>query len=139
MKFVIILLFVIKLNTIYSQNGAIRCNYFMSEHGYACNLHINNPNGWNNFTEITGVHMTNMGNADVRNIVRLSSSSTTNIPSIICDTFPFTTRMDLRVIRIERIDEYSFKSCKNLSYLEFFSNRIAHIDEFAFSTNNLPK
>jgi len=92
---VLVLVILISFYISFGQNEVISCNYFMSNYGYACNLTIQNTNGWNNFTGIGGAHLVNKTNADIRKIYTVIRSYTKNVPSIICNTFEFTTRMEM--------------------------------------------
>ncbi|KAL7043464.1 hypothetical protein ACKWTF_001521 [Chironomus riparius] len=102
---------------------------------YYCDLTIQNPNGLNNFTEIRGTHSPGRENEDVTSIIRTSSSISTNFPSIICNTFPNVQTLKAWSIGIERIDEDSFKNCRNLDFLDLSGNRIFEIHEKSFSEN----
>lgn len=99
-----------------------------------CNLIIQNPNGLNNFTEIDGTHLSGKGNNDVRTIESYSER-TINIPSIICETFQYAIRIVLYKVEIQTIDEYSFKNCAKLSYLDLTENKITTIEEKSFINN----
>ena len=132
---VLVLIFTMKFYIILGQNEVISCRYFVSSNNYACDLTIKNTNGWNNFTEIAGTHLINKTNEDIRSVSRVSGSSTKNVPSIICYTFEFTTRMELKSIGIEHISEYSFQNCKKLIYVGLGSNNITQIDGKSFNEN----
>jgi hypothetical protein len=118
-----------------SYSEGLYCSYIDFGTSYQCDLTIQNPTGLNNFVEIRGTHSPGRGNDDVEWLVRTSSSVTTNVPSIICDTFPNLLGMELWVMGIERVDEYSFKNCKNIFHIDVSSNRIVEIDERSFSQN----
>jgi len=127
-----ILIFLINYQTIYGQ--ILSCSYRNdTSYGYTCVLTIQNPNGLNNFTGINGTHLTGKSNNDVRHIYNDYRSNTINIPSIICETFQYATRIVLQSIGIQTVDEYSFKSCKNLLYLSLAGNKISKFDEKSFS------
>jgi len=127
-----IFIFVVNYQTIYGQ--VLSCSFRTdSYYGYTCVLTIQNPNGLNNFTGISGTHLTGKSNRDVQCITRSSGSNTTNIPSIICEKFKYVTRIYLQSIGIQIVDEYSFKSCKNLLYLSLAGNKITKFDEKSFS------
>ena len=113
----------------------ISCEYRIeSSFGYLCIISIENPNGLNNFTEIKGTHLAGKNDDDVRYIYGYAQSSL-NIPSIICDKFKFITRISLSSSGIEKIDEYSFKNCKNLRSLGIDTNNITKVDEKSFIQN----
>ncbi|KAL7043526.1 hypothetical protein ACKWTF_001556 [Chironomus riparius] len=102
---------------------------------YICDLMIQNINGVNNFTRVSGAHLIDKNNDDVQQILRATGSKTINIPSIICETFQYATLINLQQLEIQKVDEYSFKSCKNLTYLNLKDNKITKINENSFSEN----
>lgn len=104
---------------------------------YVCYLTIQNPNGLNNFTRVGGTHMQGRTNEDVVSIQRTDSTITTNVPSILCNTFPNVIRIDLWLGVIEKIDEDSFSNCKRLNTLDLRYNRITEINEKAFIENSM--
>jgi len=128
-----ILIFAVNFHACYCQ--VLSCVYRIDGYGYTCFLTIQNPNGLNNFTRINGTHLTGKSNNDVRHIYDGYGSNTTNIPSIICETFQFATTIVLQSIGIQIVDEYSFKNCKNALFLSLVSNKITKVDEKSFSEN----
>jgi len=131
-----LLFFAIFLHASYGEG--LYCSYRdMGGTTYVCDLTIQNPTGLNNFQEIRGTHSPGRGNEDVISVVTTSSSVSTNVPSIICDTFPNIGGLELWFIGIERIDADSFRNCKNLVHLDLSSNRISEIDERSFSENSM--
>jgi len=131
----VILIILVNLRSSFGQ--FLSCNYRNNNtnHGYTCDLTIQNPNGLNNFTSIGGTHMSGRTNNDVQSIIRVFGSNTTNVPSIICDKFQSVTLIILHVSGIQTIDEKSFKKCKKLLYLNLEVNSIIKIDEKAFVEN----
>jgi len=135
---ILIFLFVIfwNYNLIRGQNEVLRCAYSMNLlRGYRCDLTIINPNGLNNFTRIDGTHLFLRTDRDVRYVSSSSESQTLNIPSIICGQFLNTLTFELYGMGVQRIDEYSFSNCKNLTYLDLRDNKIQHIHENSFIEN----
>ena len=128
-----VLIFVINSRTSFGQELSCYYNNYSSS-GYTCDLKIINPNGFNNFTGIDGAHLGGMTNEDVRRIIS-NNGSTTNVPSIICETFKNATRIELRSIGIQSIDENSFRNCKKLEYLDLDANKIEKMDEALFIEN----
>ncbi|KAL7043457.1 hypothetical protein ACKWTF_001515 [Chironomus riparius] len=129
-----IVIIIIGNHASYSQ--LLNCSYRNNDTlGYTCDLTINNPNEFNNLTEISGLHMTGMTDGDVQRILSVTGSNSTNIPTIICEQFINVTRIELLSMGIQRIDESSFKNCKMLNYLDLKSNRITIIDEKSFIEN----
>ena len=83
-----ILIFILNTSGSFGQNEVLSCNYKIdSFYGYTCELTIQNPNGLNNFLIIVGKHLDGKTNDDVRNVISIYGSNTTNVPSIICKLF----------------------------------------------------
>lgn len=118
-------------------NGHILvCNYRNDiNSAYTCDLTIKNPNGWNNFSEISGAHMIGQNNDDTLHIYRFAGSNTPNVPSIICKTFQYATLINLQQTEMKFIDKDSFKGCSKVSTLNLKDNKITKIDESSFVTN----
>ncbi|XP_070509762.1 uncharacterized protein [Chironomus tepperi] len=129
-----VLVLFISFGACYGQNEVISCRYYISASGYTCDLTIRNTNGWNNFTGIAGTHMVNRTNADIRTIIGVTGT-TRNVPSIICDTFPLTTRIELQSFFIQTVNDYSFRNCGWLTLLDLHRNRIVSIDDDSFTNN----
>ena len=121
---ILVLIFVLNLSTSFGQE--LNCSYGDgASWGYTCDLKIINPNGFNNFTLINGTHLEGMRNEDVWWINRVFGSNSSNIPSIICETFNNAVRIDLSSVGIQSVAENSFRNCKNLQHLYLYSNQIA--------------
>lgn len=122
-----------------SDSQELSCTfYYASYSGYMCNLLVDSPHGFNNFTKIIGVHKDGFTNDDVVRITGTARQTTPfllSIPSIICETFQNVVRIELMNIRFQIIDENSFKNCKNLSILILDENSMTQIDENAFIEN----
>ncbi|KAL7043462.1 hypothetical protein ACKWTF_001520 [Chironomus riparius] len=132
----LLLLITTSLHASFGQN--LFCYYrIINPFAYVCDLLIQNPNGYNNFTEIRGTHLPVRWNEDVTTILRATSSISINAPSIICNTFINARDLDLFGIGIERINEDSFRNCRNLRQLELGGNKIVEIEERSFSNNPL--
>ncbi|KAG4073084.1 hypothetical protein HA402_009503 [Bradysia odoriphaga] len=101
---------------------------------YQCDFTINNPNGLYNFTEIGGVHLVNFTNDDVTrlSIIRNADSISTNVPSLICDTFPNLAWIELTTIGLTEIGDDDIASCSQLVRLRLDSNNIRAISGNAF-------
>lgn len=128
-----LLLVICSLVTIvWAQEPSLSCHYWNWSGGYFCQLEINNPDGYNNFTEIGGNHLEGFSNADVNEIRRAHTSSTANIPRIICDTFPNIQFFSLINYGITGIDDSAFSGCSSITDLVLHSNRIDSISENAF-------
>ena len=132
-----LVILIILLNLRSSLGQILSCSYRNdNDYGYTCDLTIQNPNGLNNFASIGGTHLSGKTNSDVRQVFRIIGSNTTNVPSIICDTFQSVTRLVYSEMGIKTIDEKAFKNCKKLQLVGFTSNKISRIDENAFVENS---
>jgi len=130
-----VLLFLLNNQVRYGQ--VLSCRYRNDvTYGYTCELTIRNPNGFNNFTAINGTHMRGMTNEDVRSVIRVSNSNSTNVPSIICDTFQNASIIELGSTSVKSIDENSFRNCIQLEFLHLFINTISEIEENSFLQNS---
>lgn len=112
----------------------LSCSYFLNNNTYQCDLTINNPNGLNNFTEIGGIHEKKLTNFDVArlSVARDANSVSTNVPSIICDTFPNLVWIDFFNVGLIAIGDGDFASCSRIIQLLLESNNINSISRNAF-------
>ncbi|CAG9798447.1 unnamed protein product [Chironomus riparius] len=134
--FLPILIFLINVSSTLAQSEYISANYTLLYDYYYAHLTINNPNGLNNFNEIIGMdHMIGKSDNDVRVINRMTKTVSTNIPSIICQKYKNAINIDLQLIGFERIDDYSFNGCKNVTGIYLYGNKIATIHEKSFAEN----
>lgn len=129
----LIFLFVSFQNTLGQE--FLNCDYELKSGIYSCNLKINNPNGFDNFTEIGGQHLTSYRNRDVNEVIATNGSNSTNIPSIICEKFENVKTIALVNVGLEQIGETSFKYCKNIEKISINENKIADVSEVAFIDN----
>lgn len=136
-KFLLILIFWSSAGLVYGQNEVLSCDYVVnSAFGYTCALTILNPNGLNNFNGISGTHLAGKTDLDVIAIMFYKTgSNSTNFPSIICQKFPNLLRIVLNSFGLQSIDDYSFRSCKNLQYIQLRHNKINIIHENSFQNN----
>lgn len=112
------------------------CDYYDDPHeGYICELHLTNPNGLDNFAAITGTHLAGFGNDDVVKVERNVASYTTNIPTIICDTFRNLKIFDFSQDFIAEISATSLRSCSALEVVELYQNNIQRLSADAFRFN----
>lgn len=116
----------------------LSCSYSLNRLNrdtYKCDLTINNPNGFNNFTEIGGVHLKNLTNGDVTELCidPDSDSISTNVPTIICDTFPSLKWIELNFVGLTEIGDDDFASCSRIIRLRLNFNHIRSISEHAFN------
>lgn len=128
-------IFFASFQNILGQNEYIVCSYGFINSEYACTLLIYNPNGLNNFLQINGTHVAGMTDGHVSLIVQANGALSKNIPSIICSKFANVQNIELRGIQIQKVDDYSFRNCTNMAYLNLYSNKINEIHEKTFERN----
>lgn len=97
-------------------------------------MRINNPDGLDDFTSISGDHLETFSNSDVQ-FVRIISQNTKNIPRIICETFPNVIVMNVVNSGLTTLGPNSFASCGDLSYLELHLNQLEEIPSGVFDGN----
>lgn len=115
-----------------AQEPFLSCIYYtIGPTNYYCQLGINNPNGFDNFTGIDGIHLEGFTNDDV-DTVYIGGGFTTNIPRIICDTFPNLYEVDFFNAGLTGIDDNAFSGCSQLGRIFLSYNRISSISENAF-------
>lgn len=111
----------------------IRCRYVNYGSVYGCELTISNPNSFNSFTQIEGAHLSGYSNARV-GILYGVSGVTTNVPRIICDTFPNLLSVDLHNLGLNEVDDNAFRGCSLITQLDLWENRISSISAGAFAS-----
>lgn len=119
-----------------SQEAFVNCDYIFESSDNTCKMSINNPNGLNNFTEISGTHLTGYTNADVIFIYTVTDIGCTssNIPRIILNTFPNVERVYVTNCGVTGIDDETFAGCSQITWLELGLNNIKSISANAFIT-----
>ncbi|XP_037025220.1 toll-like receptor 3 isoform X5 [Bradysia coprophila] len=128
-----LLIFVCSLLTVaVAQEPSLSCRYHSFNQIYQCELSINNPNGFDNFTEIGGIHLEGFTDADVDWIYR-SSGTTRNIPQIICATFPNIDTLEIYGAQLTEINDNALSGCSQITRLYLSTNSINSISENAFA------
>lgn len=123
MKFFYILL---ALNIKFSL-GEISCRYAINNDRYTCYLTIENSQGLDNFSSISGSHLEGYSDSQVVE-VRIDSANSTIFPQIICQQFSNIAFVIIdKDINLQHITELSFASCHNLFWLEFRRNSITEV------------
>lgn len=131
-KLNLVLLFLVKIIQIKGQNEELNCVYSQSYYVYSCDLTIQNPNGLNNFQDISGTHINGKSDNDVQYIIFNYDKSSSNIPSIICEKFQNIQYFD--IYGATEINDYSLNSCIKLKSLNVGGN-IKKINKNAFIEN----
>ena len=91
------------------------CSYVTyNTYGYSCDLTIQNPNGQNNFTDISGGHAWFRGDGNVQAVFAESGSYSIIVPDVICNKFYNSVWLILGSIGIKVVDNFAFRNCKNL-------------------------
>jgi len=130
---VLIFLFVSFQNTL--AQGPLNCVYKLENRVYFCDLSISNAKGFDNFTEISGSHLSRNLNKDVVKVTIVTGSISTNIPSIICEKFINVKEITLANIGLEIIGENSFKNCIKIETISLSDNKIKEVNALAFNEN----
>jgi hypothetical protein len=133
--FIPILFTFVNFCAVSGQDEFVSCYFSADTHGYACDLLVYNPTGLDNFTDINGTHLAGRTDADVKRIYAFAATNTSNVPSIICDRLINVEAIYYQSIRIQRIDEGSFRGCKKMTFLQISYNKIAEIHENSFKEN----
>lgn len=134
-KSILIFLLNIFVHLAKSQNEVIKCNYYLQSYSnrYQCDLLIQNPNGLNNFQDISGTHLDGKTDNDVNGVYINYNSDSLNFPSIICDKFKNLGSVEISG-EVQEIHDYSLKNCINLHSLSISGN-IKKINKNAFTEN----
>jgi hypothetical protein len=109
------------------------CEFVNSSSDYICYLTMNNPGGLE-ITEIAGVHLEGMTDADVTRIYSWQGNSSI-VPQRLCTQFPNVLDLDLAFFGITTITPTSFGSCTNAQFIRLWFNRISEIPVNAFVNN----
>ncbi|KAL7014908.1 hypothetical protein ACKWTF_016190 [Chironomus riparius] len=112
----------------------LMCDFQIRDNVCTCVFLIYNPNGDNSFT-IGGNPGTNCTFSNTVQIV--STGITTNIPTIICDTFPMLESLVMEKMGINTLEPNPFYSCTNLKILRIRDNQITYINPHTFSNTKL--
>lgn len=115
---------------------SISCIYQGVATAYSCTLIINNPNGFDNFTDITGNHLLGLDDIHVQSVTADFGISS-NFPRIICDKFVNARFIRVQNIHIQEIGENSFFNCQVLNTLNLINNEIKSIHPNAFVRNSV--
>ncbi|CAG9801219.1 unnamed protein product [Chironomus riparius] len=118
---------------------SLTCNYadsiVLGQQRYVCTLNIQNPAGFDEFTEINGTHVEGRTNANVTGLYLTFSSRTINFPRIICSEFPNLAHINYALMDVVEINENTFSGCPNVEWMRLWYNEIENIHERAFASN----
>lgn len=130
---ILLIIFAIVLTTS-AEDAFVNCDYTLRNSKYTCEASFNNLNNFNDFAVIGGVHLENYTNDDVISIYDYARGKTTNIPTILCNTFPNVEDVYLTDIGVTRIDDETFVGCSKMNSLSIQRNYINSISINAFVT-----
>lgn len=116
-------------------SAQISCRYAVDGWRYTCFLTIQNSGGLDNFSTISGTHLSGYTNNHV-NYIQADEGNTPIFPQIICRQFPNTIRIDIVInIGLYQLTELSFANCFNLDLVRFDNNYITEIAPATFRNN----
>lgn len=119
----------------YSLAQTINCRYYQdADYGYACDLTILNPLGFDEFTTINGTHLEGKADADVLAVI-IFDGETANIPRIFCRNFVNVEHFDFGIAFINTLNENTFDECPNLLHINLWQNYITAVPENIFRNN----
>lgn len=107
----------------------LSCRYVIDEDGYyICYLTLENSDGLDNFSSISGYHIDGRTDSDVIS-VHFEVGNSPIIPQIICQQFPEIVYIIIREdnFGLQRLTELSFASCVNLFWVEIRNNYITEV------------
>lgn len=132
MEFKLLLIFLSLFSSSLAQS--ISCEYWTYDPAYICEMNIDNPNGYDAFTSISGTHVSGKTNADVTQL-SVAGITSTNFPRIICNTFPNLLTIHFPYVGVTSISDFSFAGCSRLDFLDLYGNSISQISSSAFVNN----
>jgi len=112
----------------------LMCHFQYVNNVCTCVFLIFNPNGENQLA-IGGNPIPTCTFSNAAQI--LSTGVTTNIPTVICESFPMLESLAMEGIQIETLEPNPFHLCSNLKTLRLKGNRIPVINSHAFSNTKL--
>ncbi|KAL7014641.1 hypothetical protein ACKWTF_016039 [Chironomus riparius] len=111
---------------------SVNCVYQNHTLGYTCYLNTFNPDGIDNFTKIDGEHLKGKIHMDVRRVMSSNTSTTTIIPSILCNSFRFSDHLSIINSFIGYVGPNALRSCSVLTILNLSNNKITDLAPNAF-------
>lgn len=128
--FLIFAISVVTFQVTIGQNEFISCTYAnVTSFGYTCHLTVRNAVGLNNFTDINGTHAKNMGDKNVVRVAYTNRSSSSIIPTVLCNKFFNVKWIVLKEMGIETIDVNSLSNCSSIVDLQLSRNKISITDK----------
>ncbi|XP_070504731.1 leucine-rich repeat-containing protein 15-like [Chironomus tepperi] len=118
--------------------ATLTCTYmegWMRE--YFCMLEIDNIHGRDDFTTISGDHVTNYTDSNTVAVYASEArvGTAVNVPSIICEMFGNLTDLWLDGMHVKFIRDKEFSKCLNLQTLYLGFNEITEVSRNAFKEN----
>ncbi|CAG9811674.1 unnamed protein product [Chironomus riparius] len=130
---IVILLF-IAISSVSSQEFLF-CLYGNVNETYTCSINIGNPFEKLDFTHINGTHWPGYNDDDVLAVITGYSTSSINIPPIICNKFQNTETLSYRSMGLGIILNEAFAGCTKVKSIDLSNNRITLVDENSFIEN----
>lgn len=125
---------------IYESNGQyefLSCTYFLQNSSfYGCLLETFDPNGFNNFTDIEGIHLAGKTDDDVKYVTRGRIFEAVIFSSLVFKKFKNVEKFEITQTKIEKFEENVFQECKKLQHLDISYNKISKIMDDTFSGLN---
>lgn len=116
-----------------TSQSVANCEYYNNkDNGYTCKLSVRE---YESLTHISGQHLREKSDDDIRRVIPVEGSILRNYPSFICEQFKNVERLRLSHTFIETIDETSFKKCEKLNDLNLQANKISELKENVFVEN----
>lgn len=133
--FSIFLLAVLAYRVLSQTDPSVNCVFQNHTQGYTCVLNTFNPDGIDNFTKIEGEHLQGKIHMDVRRVMSQNTTTTTIIPSILCNSFRFADHLSIINSFIGYVSPNALRSCAVLTILNLSNNKITDLAPNAFENN----
>ena len=133
----LILTIIINIQSCLTNEKRISCNYQkiqldISLLSYQCQLTIKNPNGSDDFQDISGTHWEGYSDEDVL-AVYANDVESENIPKKVCEKFKNIQKIEFINRNTFQSGSETLKNCKNLSSMSISLNYMNKINENVFS------
>lgn len=128
-------LLIFTLFTIGVSTAQLSCRYAINNNRYTCFLTMENSGGFDNFSSISGEHLSGYSDWSVLDI-RADSGNSPIFPQIICRQFTeIIYIVIIRNIGLQRLTEHSFAHCLHLKWLELRNNFVTEVTPETLKNN----
>lgn len=133
-----LIIFILIAKNIAAQD--LKCKYVIEKDAsYSCKLTVLTETELSS-APIIGEHPAQNTDNDVKTVKSTKESFSTQFPSKICEKFKNLKEINFFLLFIQKLDENSLKTCKNIEILHLEGNQMVEITESAFINNgNLKK